>query len=211
MTIIYRSVKGTDLDPAEVDGNFADLATRTADGWADIVSEFYTRGGPASPGVSVFRNGIYLYEFTNSDTLEAFSNFHIPHAYKPGTMMYPHVHFSVTSNNSGVVRWGFEWTFARRHDSTGQITFGNTATLYKDFTVPANSAYTHFVAEVDDLAGIPGTNIEVDGMVLMRIFREAAHVNDTFPDSVWAITADLHIEVDRQATPFRAPNFYTGV
>jgi len=34
------------------------------------------------------------------------------------------------------------------------------------------------------------------------------HANDTFVGSVWAITSDLHTEVDRAATPNRAPNFY---
>ena len=209
MTVTYRATQGSALSHSEMDSNLSHFDERTKDGWADIVAELYTRGGPSSPVPTVFRNGIYLYEFMPTDTLEVFSNFHIPHTYKPNTMLYPHVHFSVTSNEAGVVRWAFEWTFARRHDSTGLRTFGNTQTLYKDFTIPANSAYTHFVAEVDDLAGIPGTDIEVDGMILMRIYREGAHVNDTFPDSVWGITADVHHEVDRFATINRAPDFYS--
>ena len=204
----YQTQEGRLLTPAEVDANFAGLDLKTKDGWADIVSEFYTRSGPASPGVSSFRGGIYLLEFSDTDTLEAFSNFHIPHAYKPGTMIYPHVHFSVTGNNSGTVRWGVEWTFARRHDSTGLRVFPEPSTIYIDFAVPANSAYTHFVAEAAQGAGIPGTDIEVDGMIMTRVFREPTHANDTFVGSVWAITADLHIEVDRAATPNRAPNFY---
>ena len=204
----YQTQEGRLLTPAEVDANFAGLDLKTKDGWADIVSEFYTRSGPASPGVSAFRGGIYLLEFSDTDTLEAFSNFHIPHAYRPGTMIYPHIHFSVASNNAGTVRWGVEWTFARRHDSTGLRVFPEPSTIYIDFAVPANSAYTHFVAEAAQGAGIPGADIEVDGMIMTRVFREPAHANDTFVGSVWAITADLHIEVDRHATPNRAPNFY---
>jgi hypothetical protein len=208
MTIVYRSVKGVDLVPSEVDGNFSELDTRTAEGWADIVSELYLRGGPSSPSVAQYKSGIYLYELMPNDTLEVFSNFHIPHTWKPGTMLYPHIHFTTSSNEAGVVRWGFEYTWARRHDSSGFKTFPATQTISVDFTIPANSADTHFVCEAPNLGGIDGTNIEVDAMVLMRIYREGAHENDTFPDSVFGITADLHIEVDRQATPNRAPNFY---
>jgi hypothetical protein len=208
MTIIYRSSKGVDLVPSEVDGNFSELDTRTAEGWADIVSEMYLRNGPSSPSVAQYKNGIYLYEFTATDTLEVFSNFHIPHGWKPGTMIYPHIHFTTSSNETGVVRWGFEYTWARRHESSSYTTFPATQTLTVDFTIPANSADKHFVCEVPDLAGIDGTNIEVDSMIMMRIYREAAHINDTFPDSVFGITTDVHIEVDRQATPNRAPNFY---
>lgn len=207
-TLITSSGKGAPLTPTEADNNLSLLQTRTGEGWFDIVSEFFTRGGPASPGVSAFIGGIYLLEFTDTDTLEAFANFHIPHAYKPGSMIYPHIHFSVQTNNAGTVRWGFEWTFARSAASTGQTAFPTTQTIYIDFPVPANSAYKHFIAEASEGNGIPGTHIEVDGMILSRVFRAPAHANDTFVGSVWAITSDLHTEVDRASTPNRAPNFY---
>lgn len=208
MTITYAAVKGSPLSISEADANVAQFDLKTKDGWFDIVSEFYTRGGPAAPGVSAFIGGIYLLEFTDTDTLEAFANFHIPHAYKPGSMIYPHIHFSVQSNNAGTVRWGFEYTFARSAASTGQTAFPATQTIYIEYAVPANSAYKHFIAEAPEGQGIPGTHIEVDGMILSRVFREPAHANDTFVGSVWAITSDLHTEVDRFATPNRAPNFY---
>jgi hypothetical protein len=209
-----RSGKGSALTYGEMDGNFNLLQTRTGDGWFDIVSEFYTRGGPAAPGVSQFIGGVYLLEFSDTDTLEAFANFHIPHSYMRNTMIYPHVHFAVKANGAGTVRWGFEWTFARRHDSTGQIRFNDPIINYIDFVIPANSGYysgqnpIHFVAEAPQNFGIPGENIEVDGMILSRVFREPTHPNDTFEGSVWAITSDLHIEVDRHSTPNRAPDFY---
>lgn len=84
--LLTASGKGAPLTPTEADANMTALETRTGQGWFDIVSEFYTRGGPAAPGVSAFLGGIYLLEFTDTDTLEAFANFHIPHAYKPKTI-----------------------------------------------------------------------------------------------------------------------------
>lgn len=206
--------KGASLTPGEADQNIQTLEERTGDGWLDIVSEFYTRGGPASPGVSQFVGGIYLLEFSDSDVLEAFANFHIPHAYKRGTLIYPHVHFAVKGNGAGTVRWGVEWTFARRHDSNAHQRFNAPEILYIDFPVPANSGEymgqlpIHFVAETPQGVGIPGDRIEIDGMIMCRVFRDPAHPNDTFEGSAWAITSDLHIEVDRHATPNRSPNFY---
>lgn len=211
MTITYRQAKGSPLTISELDGNFSHLEQRVQNGWADIVAEIYTRGGPSSPVPTLYKGSIYLYEFTPTDMLETFSNFHIPHSWRVGSMLYPHLHFSVKSNDTGVVRLGFEYTGANRHDDTGVIVFGDTQTIYLEFTIPANSAYTHFVAEVPELGGIDGSQLNVDAMVMMRIFRDGAHVNDTFPESIWGITADLHIEVDKSSTPFRAPNFITGV
>lgn len=208
MTITTRSGKGSPLTYAEMDANLSQFDTKTADGWADIVSELYTRTSPQAAGVNLFRDGIYLYEFDVDGLREVFANFHIPHAWKASTMVYPHMHFSVNTNSSGVVRWNFEYTGARRHDSGSSTIFGATQTISVDFTIDANSAHEHFVCEAPQDGGIAGTNLEVDAMILMRVYRDPTHPNDTFPDSVFGITADCHIEVDRAATPNRAPNFY---
>lgn len=209
MTITYRASKGTDLTPSEVDANFAHLEQRVDDGWDDLVAEITPRGGNASPALSVYKGGIYLYEFTSTDTLEIFANFHLNHRYKWDTMLYPHVHFVTTSNNTGDIRWGFEYTWARRADDTGTTTFGATNTIYITQTVASNSADKHLVWEFAEGNGIPGTGIRTDAMLLLRIFREGASVLDTFPDSVWGITVDLHYEVDKGATPYRSPPFLT--
>lgn len=210
MTIVYRGVKGAPLSHSEMDGNFSHLNLKTANGWADIVADLTTRSGTAAPGVSQYKGGIYLYEFSSTDTLEVYSQFHIPHSWKLGSMLYPHLHFVTTSNLSGVVRIGFEYTAANRHDHSVNTAFGATQTITVDFNIPANSADKHFVCEAPELGGIPGTNLDVDAMVLCRIFREASHPNDTFDASIWGITADLHIEVDKASTPFRAPDFMVG-
>jgi hypothetical protein len=210
MTYLITSTgKGSPLTPTEADANLSAIDTKTGDGWADVVSELFIRDSAFSPIGTGWKGGLYLWGFPANEMREAFSNFHVPHVWKPGTMIYPHMHFSTASNSSGVVRWVFEYTWARRHDSTGQLTFPSTTTKYVDFTIPANSADTHFVAEVAQGGGIVGTDLEVDAMIVMRIYRDGTHDNDTFPDTVLGITADLHIEVDRAATPNRAPNFYS--
>ena len=206
--VTLRSEKGAPLTFAEVDGNFAGLDTRTRDGWADIVAELYTRESPQSVMVGQFRDGMYLYELPPNQDLEAFSNFHMPHTWKPGTMIYPHFHFSVNTGDAGVVRWAFEYTWARRHDSSGQTSFPASQTMYLNFTIPANSAYKHFVAEFPQGQGISGSGLEVDAMIMSRIYRQGTHEADTFPGNIYGITVDLHIEVDRASTPSRAPNFY---
>lgn len=208
MALITSAGKGAPLTPAEADGNLTEIETRTGAGWADIVSELFIRDTPAAPIAQPFRGGLVLWDFTDGDMREVYANFHVPHSWKAGTMIYPHMHFSVNSSNSGTIRWGFEYSWARRHDSTGQIVFPASSTITLDFEVPANSEYKHFVAEVPQGQGIVGTGLEVDAMILMRIYRDGGSAADTFAGSAFGITADLHIEVDRASTPNRAPNFY---
>lgn len=209
MTITYRNTKGSELTYNELDANFSTLDTRTAAGWADLVGELKVIDSPNSPIGSVYKGGIYAWEFPANETREMFANFHMPHSWKPGTMLYPHVHFVTNSTGAGTVRWVFEYTWARRHDSSGQLKFQPTQNLVREFAILANNDDTHFVGEMPEGQGIVATGLEVDAMIMMRIYREGAHVNDTFEASVWAITADLHMEVDRVATPKRAPDFYT--
>jgi len=207
MTITYRSSKGSDLTPTEVDGNFSDLATRTNAGWRDMIMGLDTRGGPNSAVLTNFRNGIYLYAFAAAGTQEVFATAHIDHDYLLGSALYPHIHFTVDTVNTGVVRWGFEYTMAQRRDGAlGNYTFGPTTTVYVDYTVTGES-YVHYVAEVSDANAISGVNIDVDTVILFRIFRDGDNVNDTFPDQVFGFTADLHYQSNRYATPNKAAPF----
>lgn len=209
MSIVYRNVKGSPLTHSEVDGNFSDLDVRTAAGWRDMVCGMETRSGPSQPPLTNFRNGIYLFAFSPTDIMEGFATAHIDHDYKLGTMLYPHVHWSTTSTATGKVRWGFEYTFAQRHDDTGVKTFGPSQTVYVEQQADGE-AYKHYVAESPEGQGIPGTGINVDTVILFRVFRDATHANDTFPDQAFAFTFDLHYECVRYATPHRSPNFFSG-
>ena len=50
--------------------------------------------------------------------------------------------------------------------------------------------------------------LEPDSILLMRVFRDGGHVNDTFPDAVFGFNVALYYQGDRQFTPFKAPDFY---
>ena len=215
MTIVYRETKGTPLTYSELDGNFSDLANRTVAGWNDLVQDVTVRGGLSAPAYSSFRDGLWGYAFSPSDLNECFTNFHVRHDYTatggdvsyPG-MVYPHVHWSTNTTSTGTVRWGVEYTMARRHESTGTITFGATSTLYIEHTVAAGEQYVHQVSEPVTGAGIAnGGILETDALILCRFFRDAAHVNDTFPDPVFLLTVDIHYPCDHSQTPSRFPPF----
>jgi hypothetical protein len=207
MALVLRGQKGAPLTFAELDQNFE----RTGDGWFDNVSQLYLRDTESSADPANFIGGISLRRFIAGEMREAFAEFHIPHIWKPGTMMYPHVHFTLLSSAAGTVRWGFEYCFARTHRSASHFRYQETtATIYLEHEIPANSERVHFVVEAAEGQGIPGADLEVDGMVLCRVFRDGAHANDTFPGEVFGITVDLHTETDRIATPFRFPPFYTA-
>ena len=176
-------------------------------GWRDLTAEVTVRAtGANSPTFASYRNGIYFYSFSATVMNEFFVNFHIDHDYAPGTVIYPHIHWTPNTTSTGTVRWGIEYTVAKGHQ---QQAFPATTTVYVEQTIAANSQYTHFVAEVSLANAIPATNLEPDSIVSCRFFRDAAHANDTFPDPVFVITADVHYNSSKFATRNKAPNFYT--
>lgn len=213
MALLTRAAKGSALTYGEVDGNWTELERRVGDGWQDLVMSVNVGGGANSPTWNQFRNGIYAYAFSPTTMNECWSQFHLRHDFKWGTMCYPHVHFSSNTTNTGTVRWGIEWTYARRADSvggdnTGVIDFPATQTIYIEHEILSGEQYRHQVTEPADGNGIPGTGLETDGLILTRFFRDATHINDTFPDDVYLLTVDIHHEVDKDATPTRQPPFY---
>lgn len=204
--ILTRAEKGAKLTHAELDGNLNELDTRTKQGWNDLVTEVTIRSGSA-PVIAQFRDGIYLYSFDAGTPQECFAAFHFRHDYIAGTMVYPHVHWTTNTTNTGTVRWGVEYTLARRHDSTGLRAFGATNTIYIEHNIATPSQYTHFVNESPDSFGIPGTDLEEDSILLCRFFRDASDGNDTFPDAVFLITVDVHYQCNTLCTPSRFPPF----
>lgn len=207
MTMTYYDGLGRLLTPAEVDGNFTQLDTKTKDGWRDNIVQLDVQvGNPDAPTLNVFRDGIKAYTFFDGELTEAFANFHIDHDYKLGTALYPHVHWAVAGTQTGTVRWGVEWTYAKGH---GQAAFGATQTVYIEQSTDG-TAYKHYIAEVSDLNAIPGTNIEPDGIVMCRFFRDGSHPNDTLEADVFVFCVDLHYQASQYATPNKAPNFFTG-
>lgn len=171
-------------------------------GWKDITSELVSRGGSSAPALSIFRGGIYAYKFSAGGTDQLYSTFHIPHDYAPGTQIYIHIHWSDSAAApTGVVRWGFEFTYAKGH---GQAAFSAPQVVYVE--QQCTLQYQHMIAEVP--LPVPVADLEVDGLVVVRIFRDGPHASDTSPNGSFAFTCDIHYQCDRVATPNRAPNFY---
>lgn len=222
MSLLYdltlRNVKGSALTYSELDNNFSEFEYRTKPGWADLVQQVIVQnGGPNAPTIQNYRNGLYFYAFAPSATNEVYVCFHLNHDYNANGgdigyegMVYPHVHWTHNTTNTGTVRWGVEYTCARRGDSTGTVDFGATNTLYINHDVDsALEQYRHHVNESATGQGIPqGGILEVDALILCRFFRDGAHPDDTFPDDCFLLTVDLHYPTGVQQTPLRVPPFF---
>ena len=208
MTITLATTKGAPLSVAEADANVSTLDARTALGWRDNVIEMSMRGGPNDPSITPFIGNLYLLGFGTDRQYEVFGNFHIDHDYALGTKLYPHIHWSADTTTVGTVRWGIEYTVAKGHQ---QQAFNAPVTVYVEQTT-TGTPYMHYVAEVSDADAVDGAalGVEPDTIIMVRVFRDASHANDTYPDVAFGIFLDMHYQADRATTPFKRPDFLTG-
>jgi len=188
---------------ATLKGTF--LKIRPASGWRDKEAPLNAARvtGANQPTWAAFRDSIYAWKFSATGTNECWITFHMPHdlmlSYTDtdGTItspkLYPHVHYAsiAATPSTGAVRWGFEWTYAHGY---GSGTFGASSTIYLEHS-PAGVQYQHEIAEVTDANALTD-NFEVDGLLLMRFFRDGGHANDTNTDDLFVFTIDMHYLCD---------------
>jgi hypothetical protein len=195
----WQSVSGTGIKLNDGDD--------TTFGWHDILGQIELRGvGPNDPAFAVYTGyaGQRAYSFSASTMNEVWMVYHMPHDWVPGTALYFHTHWSnaAAAPNTGNVRWGFEYTWAKGHN---QAAFPAPVFAYALQACPA-TRYWHNIAETTALTL---TGLEVDALVLCRVFRDAADVLDTCTDAVFLHTADIHYQSTGIPTKNKAPNFYT--
>lgn len=180
------------------------------EGWNDLVQQVIVRPGAANaPGITPIIGGIYGYQFDDGADSEVFVSFHLGHDYVPGSMVYPHVHWVTTDNiNSGNVRWCIDYTWARRGDSQGKITFDTPKTITIDVPVTPADLLVHKVSESIEGAGIPGETMETDSLIMCKVYRNGSHPSDTYVGSVHLLCVDIHYQSLTKATPSRFPPFY---
>ncbi len=179
--------------------------TDTQERWKDQLTDLSSGrvAGANTPTWAAFVGGISAYSFSATLMNEMWFNIHIPHEFRPGTRIYPHVHWSVLGTNTGTVRWGFEYTVAKGHAMAG---FGATQTVYVEQAYPGQTggAPTHMIAEVSDANAI-AYDFEPDTVVMFRLFRDAANVADTQTAAAFAFYADIHFQSDENETTTRFP------
>jgi len=187
----------------------ADFRVGGAFGWRDLFGAIVTNNSQNAPDWTNFRDGLYMYSAPSNKVKEWFLSFHIDHDYAIGTKAYPHIHLSVNTVSSGVIRIGIEYSVAKGHQQATGSVFGATTTVYVEATVTGGTdQYKHFVLEVSDLDAIPSTLLEPDSIILIRMFNDSTDPNYTYADDIFLIQADVHYQIGKFATPNKAPDFY---
>lgn len=133
--------------------------------------------------------GVYVLGFDGAGAQdeEVFFAAQIPHTWREGTAIEPHVHWCPSDGSSGNVRWGLEYTVQSVNG-----TFGNTTIIYVNDAAD-ETAYKHQIA---DLGSISMAGHTISAMLICRLFREATDAADTYNNQdALLLEFDFHFQV----------------
>lgn len=112
----------------------------------------------------------------------------IPHGYKQGSSIYPHVHWVGQDNTEGNVRWKLTYSWANITEA-----FAAEADIYVD-AANSTTTDTHNMASFSAISGVGKT---ISSMLICSLTRNSSHDNDTFTGkSAYLLEFDFHIEMD---------------
>jgi len=141
-------------------------------------------------------SGPQIWYFRGNDILEAMSfTVQLPHTWKEGTTIYPHLHWLPKSTTTGNVEWNFEYSWVNYDPTTPQVFPAITTS-----TVVANgpfTAKTHLITPLTTgNVGIDGTGKKISSILVCRIWRNSVNANDTYNADAGVLFLDFHIQID---------------
>ena len=147
----------------------------------------------------------------------------MPHDYVKGSDMFIHVHWSQivvdtggVAGVPGVAKWYFDISYADGHGTAGGVADPFVAPI-QTFIIQQGSTtqYGHMIAEVQftnlggDATHFDRNKLSVDGLILVRMWRDSNDPADTLNQDPYVHFVDLHYQSTNLATKNKAPNFYT--
>lgn len=117
----------------------------------------------------------------------------MPHRWKAGSRLYPHVHWHKTTTGVGDVTWRLEYKWA----NIGDVLDANWTTLESSIpiavTADTNTTRKHLIT---DWPSIDATGKTISSMLLCRVSRVGSGASDTYGGDAALLSFDIHIEID---------------
>jgi hypothetical protein len=116
----------------------------------------------------------------------------MPHAWKEGSRIYPHVHWVTETNAGSNVSWALEYTWS----NAGEV-FPTTATITGNVPgVGSGNAYVHNITPLgtDGISGKDASdnNHTLSSMLVCRLYRGS----DSYSGDAGLLEIDFHYQVD---------------
>lgn len=134
--------------------------------------------------------GVFAYHF--ADGQYVFFTVQMPHSWKEGSTIDPHIHFQTTSDVDPADNFkiGLEYQWVNIGDDEPT----NTTIVTRDVSTGVDSLGKHQLKDIVS-GGVDGTGKTISSILLCRLFRAAAD-SDNYADDVIITDFDIHYEKD---------------
>lgn len=123
----------------------------------------------------------------NATSEQVFFTCQLPHSYKQGSDIEPHVHWGPVNANAGNVKWFLEYSWANIDGTFPAIT---TISIVD---AASGTAWDHQVAP---FSTITGTGKMISSMLVCRLYRNPGDGDDTYGSDAGFLEFDFHFEKD---------------
>lgn len=132
-----------------------------------------------------------MFEASHHD--EAYFEMQLPHNWKIGSNIYPHVHWTPVNATAGNVVWELEYSWANVGSAFGAP--GNMAT---DATAAGGTAWVHKLTDFKESGNnyISGAGKTLSSMLVCRLHRNSNAGSDTLNQDVALLEVDFHYQID---------------
>lgn len=129
---------------------------------------------------------VYLYKFGALVSDNLYATIQLPHNWKQGTDITPHLHWTTEDSNAGNIVWILEYTWANYLGN-----FGTTTVV--EVTSANGTAYRH---NMTNFGTISGSGKTISSILMIRLSRNGAAAADTYTSTAALLDFDIHYEVD---------------
>lgn len=143
-----------------------------------------------------------ILNFADAATNGVCGNVALPESYAAGTDVAFYLAWTTNGTNTGVVRWGLEYTVITGHN-TG--IFPATTTIYVETAAQGTTPRLMY----STFADITGTTFLPDTVFQYRLFRDGTHGNDTCTDAGQVLHLAMNYKKTRFSIKNKVPSFYS--
>lgn len=180
---------GGNYTAVEADGTLEFNGDATV--WDDLrIPGLSVKLGASAPDLVAFlgAGNLKAYAFDGGATSEEVHfTIQLPHSYKEGTDITPHVHWSPTTANAGNVQWFLEYSWANIDATFPAVTTINV------IDAASGTAWDH---QMGVMSAITGTSKTISSMLVCRLYRDPTGGSDTYGDDASLLEIDFHFEMD---------------
>lgn len=138
--------------------------------------------------------GPQIYFFRNNAVSAMSFVVQIPHSWKEGTTIYPHIHWMPRTTGTGNMVWNFDYSW-QNYNPTTPLAFP-TYTTNTIVTEGPFTANTHRISSLVPAEGLTVAENKISSILICRIWRDPANTDDTYSADAGVLSFDIHFQID---------------